>query len=216
VSTKHRVGKTHLEVSEISVRCATLGNLYREVSSEMAEAGFDTAWDAGLRYFDTVPFYGLGLRETRVGARWRSTRVMSMFSRVPLAADENEHHCPTAMEGGYNALDELRSSGAISAFGLGVNEVEVCVDAMQFGHWECFLLAGRYTLLDQVGLHDFLPDCVEARTSILLGGNDTLVQKAYERLMLVAETFLDRENGTQYLRRASTDWDVNVTIDAQA
>lgn len=47
---------------------ANLGNLYREVSDEQAWAALDAAWDAGIRYFDTAPHYGLGLSEKRLGA----------------------------------------------------------------------------------------------------------------------------------------------------
>ena len=82
--------------------------------------------------------------------------------------DANDHHFPIAMESGYRALDELRSNGTISAFGLGVNEIEVCAAAMQHGYWDCFMLANRYTLLEQGGLDDFLPACVDAGTSIVL------------------------------------------------
>jgi D-threo-aldose 1-dehydrogenase len=92
------------------------------------------------------------------------------------------------MQGGYKALDELRGNGTVSAIGLGVNEVEVCVDAMQHGYWDCFLLAGRYTLLEQGGLHDFLPACIEAGTSIVLGG-------AYNSGILASGT---RRGGTIY------------------
>ena len=75
-----------------------------------------------------------------------------------------------AMSGGYKALDELRSAGDIKAIGLGVNEKEVCIEAMQHGHWDAFLLAGRYTLLEQQPLHDLFPACEKAGTSIILGG----------------------------------------------
>jgi D-threo-aldose 1-dehydrogenase len=118
--------------------------------------------------------------------------------------DENERHFPIAMEGGYKALDELRSSGAISAFGLGVNEVEVCVDAMKHGHWDCFLLAGRYTLLEQGGLHDFLPDCVAAGTSIVLGG-------AYNSGILATGT---RRGGTIYYDYGEAPQDVIDRVSA--
>jgi len=74
------------------------------------------------------------------------------------------------MSGGYKALDELRSAGDIKAIGLGVNEKEVCQQAMQHGHWDAFLLAGRYTLLEQAPLDDLFPACREAGTSIILGG----------------------------------------------
>ena len=73
-------------------------------------------------------------------------------------------------ESGYRALEELRRSGAVSAIGLGVNEREVCLEAMGFGDWDAFLLAGRYTLLEQAPLDDLLPQCVARGTSIIVGG----------------------------------------------
>ena len=78
-------------------------------------------------------------------------------------------HFRAAMDGAYKALDELRSQGAISAIGLGVNRWEVCEDALEEGDFDCFLLAGRYTLLVQTSLDSFLPKCVERGVSIILG-----------------------------------------------
>ena len=75
-----------------------------------------------------------------------------------------------AMDGGYRALDELRRAGDIKGIGLGVNEREVCLEAMEHGHWDCFLLAGRYTLLEQAPLADLFPACEKAGTGIVLGG----------------------------------------------
>lgn len=75
-----------------------------------------------------------------------------------------------AMSGGYKALDELRRNGDIKAIGLGVNEREVCLQALEHGDWDAFLLAGRYTLLEQHPLDDLLPACEKAGTSIILGG----------------------------------------------
>ncbi len=75
-----------------------------------------------------------------------------------------------AMSGGYKALDELRSAGEISAIGLGVNEKEVCIEAMKHGHWDAFLLAGRYTLHEQSPMEDLFPECEKAGTGIILGG----------------------------------------------
>ena len=76
----------------------------------------------------------------------------------------------TAMTSGYRALDELRSSGTISAIGLGVNEPKVCLDALARGDWDVFLLAGRYTLLEQAPLEDLLPACEATGTDIVIGG----------------------------------------------
>lgn len=72
--------------------------------------------------------------------------------------------------GGYRALRELRDSGAVAAIGLGVNEWEVLMDAFALGDWDVFLLAGRYTLLEQTSLEPFLSTCVERRASVVIGG----------------------------------------------
>ena len=79
-------------------------------------------------------------------------------------------HMKTLRESGYRALESLRASGAVSAFGIGVNEREVLLEAMEWGQWDAFLLAGRYTLLEQAPLDDLLPKCVAAGTSIVVGG----------------------------------------------
>jgi D-threo-aldose 1-dehydrogenase len=71
--------------------------------------------------------------------------------------------------GGHRALEELRRSGAVRAIGIGVNEVEVLVEAIEWGAWDVFLLAGRYTLLEQGPVEDLLPKCVTAGTSVVVG-----------------------------------------------
>jgi D-threo-aldose 1-dehydrogenase len=72
--------------------------------------------------------------------------------------------------GGYRALEELRSSGTVSAIGAGVNEWEVCQKLLGLGDFDCFLLAGRYTLLEQEALNSFLPLCQARGVGIILGG----------------------------------------------
>ncbi len=61
-----------LSLTEIGFGAAQLGNLNRAISDEDARAAVNTAWDAGIRYFDTAPHYGLGLSERRLGAALRS------------------------------------------------------------------------------------------------------------------------------------------------
>jgi aryl-alcohol dehydrogenase-like predicted oxidoreductase len=75
------LGRAGLALSELSLGCAQLGNLYREISDDDATATVDQAWELGIRYFDTAPHYGLGLSERRLGAalarRSRTDYVLS-------------------------------------------------------------------------------------------------------------------------------------------
>ena len=71
--------------------------------------------------------------------------------------EANEAHFRDLAEGGYRAMAELRASGKVKAIGLGVNETQVCMDAFGIGEWDVFLLAGRYTLLEQTALDDLFP-----------------------------------------------------------
>ncbi|MFC4668728.1 aldo/keto reductase [Seohaeicola nanhaiensis] len=74
------------------------------------------------------------------------------------------------MAGGYHALERLRREGAIKAFGAGVNEWQVCQQMAEQGDFDLFLLAGRYTLLEQEALDSFLPLCQSRGIGIIIGG----------------------------------------------
>ena len=74
------------------------------------------------------------------------------------------------MRGGYYAMLSLRDQGVIKAFGGGINEWQVCETLARRGDFDLFLLAGRYTLLEQEALASFLPLCTERGIGIVLGG----------------------------------------------
>lgn len=221
-------------LTPLGLGCAPLGNLYHSLTDQQASETVAAAWDAGFRYFDTAPYYGLGRSEQRIGAALQrmaaqdfviSTKVgrildhdksgqcasekhgfidplpfvvrfdysydgimgsyEASLKRLGLSqidillvhdigrathGEANSRHFNDLVRSGYRALDELRSSGQVKAIGLGVNEWEICLDAMRIGRWDCFLLAGRYTLLEQVALHEFFPDCILHGAKIILGG----------------------------------------------
>ena len=75
-----------------------------------------------------------------------------------------------AMDGAWRALESLRDQGAVKAIGVGVNEWEVCHAALQARDFDCFLLAGRYTLLEQDSLNEFLPLCEQRGAAVVVGG----------------------------------------------
>ncbi len=74
------------------------------------------------------------------------------------------------MAGGYRALVALRDQGVIRAFGGGLNEWEPCQWLLERGDFDIFLLAGRYTLLEQEALESFLPLCQSRGVGIVVGG----------------------------------------------
>ena len=75
-----------------------------------------------------------------------------------------------AMDGCWRALSSLRDQGLVKAIGVGVNEWEVCHAALQARDFDCFLLAGRYTLLEQEALDAFLPLCEARGAAVVVGG----------------------------------------------
>jgi D-threo-aldose 1-dehydrogenase len=74
------------------------------------------------------------------------------------------------MSGGYRALVELREQKTIKAIGAGINEWEIAERLAREGDFDLFLLAGRYTLLEQDALTSFLPLCVEKHIGVVIGG----------------------------------------------
>ena len=83
--------------------------------------------------------------------------------------DEDEHFAE-AMDGAYPVLDRLRSQGVIGAVGAGMNQSEMLVRLARAGDFDCFLLAGRYTILEQGALDELLPLCMEQDIGIIAGG----------------------------------------------
>jgi D-threo-aldose 1-dehydrogenase len=63
----HRLGRSPVDVTELSFGGAAIGNLFTAVTDDEARAAVDAAWDGGIRTFDTAPHYGLGLSERRLG-----------------------------------------------------------------------------------------------------------------------------------------------------
>lgn len=227
------IGRTGLAVTEFSFGTAALGGLYRACPRDVAMATLQAAWDEGLRYFDTAPWYGFGLAERVTGDFLRdkpkgdyvlSSKVGRIMFPVPddkvpsygyidplpfdvrydysydgimrsvelsharlglnridmlyvhdigvytHGAERNAFHLRQFFDSGVRALQELKSSGAIKAFGLGVNEIPVCLDVLRETDLDCILLAGRYTLLDRSAVAGLLPLCEKKGTSLVVGG----------------------------------------------
>lgn len=118
---------------------------------------------------------------------------------------------------GYDAMVSLRDQGLIRAIGGGVNEWEVCQTLAERGDFDLFLLAGRYTLLEQSALDSFLPLCERRGIGIVTGGpyNSGILATgarpgAYYNYDPAPQNILDRVNAIEAMCR---DYDVRM-VDA--
>ena len=126
------------------------------------EIAYDYSYDAVMRSFeDSLQRLGLG----RV-----DILLVHDIGTETHGVEGNKRHWADLANGGYRALSELKSQGLISAIGIGVNEWPVLMDAMALGDWDVFLLANRYTLLEQSPLDPFLSTCLKRGTSVIAAG----------------------------------------------
>ncbi|MEU6261159.1 aldo/keto reductase [Streptomyces sp. NPDC047043] len=113
------IADTGLAVSELGFGASAIGNLYRVTPDEDAAAAVDAAWEAGIRYFDTAPHYGLGLSEHRLGQalRHRPRGAYVISSKVGRLLVPNENPRGVDSEG-FVVRDDLRRQWDFSRDGV--------------------------------------------------------------------------------------------------
>ncbi|NQV99889.1 MAG: aldo/keto reductase [Rhodospirillales bacterium] len=236
-----QLGKTDVRLPRLGFGGGTMGDPTEITSEEQATATMAAAFDRGVTYFDTAPWYGNTKSEHRVGGFLRtkprdsfvlSTKVGRVYSR-PADIDAFKTNSPFARrwrgglpfdlrfdysydgimrayedslnrlgipnvdcltihdldtrhrldedgvaagfrqldEGrGFRALEELKARGEIKAIGAGINFPGYIRRFIDHFDMDYFLYAGPYTLLDQPGLDEDLPLCVDNNIGIILGG----------------------------------------------
>jgi D-threo-aldose 1-dehydrogenase len=87
-----------------------------------------------------------------------------------LLIHDPDDHMEEALQGAYPALRKMRDEGLIGAIGAGMNHGHLLARLAREAEFDCFLLAGRYTLLDQVALTDLLPLAQQQGIAIYVGG----------------------------------------------
>ena len=130
------------------------------------EVEFNYSYDATMRSVDDS-LQRMGLESIDI----LYIHDIDKFTR----GDEQPEVFETAMNGAWRALSKLRDERVVKAIGVGVNEWEVCQDALEQRDFDCFLLAGRYTLLEQEALDTFLPLCEQRNASVVVGGGDLIL-----------------------------------------
>jgi D-threo-aldose 1-dehydrogenase len=125
-----------------------IGNLFSEVSDEDAAGALAAAWDAGIRYFDTAPHYGLGLSERRTGEFLRtrprhefvvSTKVGRVLEPFDGGGDDLAHGfaVPATHRRAWDfSADGVKRSLESSLERLGLDRVDVVYAHDPDEHWE--------------------------------------------------------------------------------
>jgi D-threo-aldose 1-dehydrogenase len=224
------LGRTSVKVTRFGVGTGPLGMVHDDPAWA---AIIETAWAAGVRTFDTSPYYGFGNSEerlgralakhdrrdyviaTKVGRLLRpdapedpfaeafyfpkgrpegalrsvydysaaATRQSLVESRQRLGIDRvdiahihdvielsgGKSHIDEAIQETYPVLAELREQGVIGAAGVGAQVNRVLTELGEACDFDCFLIAGRYTLLDQSALDEVLPLCLRKTISVIIG-----------------------------------------------
>ena len=230
--TRRQIGHDLLDLPVFGFGTAHLGELYGLLPEPQSQATLDAAWDAGVRYFDTAPWYGRGLAEHRLGAFLRSkpraefqvtTKVgrtlhrpadPAHFDRSPWTGglnfavnfdytydgimrsyeqalqrialdtvdalvihdldadfhgDKQAGYVDQLVTSGITALQELKKSGDIKAFGMGVNNNLALETVAQQVDLDFCLVAMPYTLLDQASLHRGMAMLQKRGVSVIIG-----------------------------------------------
>lgn len=133
---RRALGQTGFSVTEFSFGCAGIGGLFRACPEDQAIATLNAAWEAGIRAFDTAPFYGTGLSERRLGAflagKSRDQVVVSTKAGrllTPVAPDAAPDYgfvggLPAQVSFDYSG-DGLVSSVEASLTRLGLNRIDI-------------------------------------------------------------------------------------------
>ena len=132
----------------------------------------DSAADEDDRYVDLPP-YEVVFDFSRDGVLRSIEESLERLGldRLDIALiHDPDDHWEQAITEAYPTLAELRSQGVVGGIGAGMNQWEMPARFAREGDFDCFLLAGRYTLLDHSGLDVLLPLCEQKRISVILGG----------------------------------------------
>ena len=87
-----------------------------------------------------------------------------------LLLHDPDDHFESASTTGFQALADLRASGSVSAIGAGMNQAPMLARLVEACDFDVVLLAGRYTLFDQVAMDELLPLCDQRTVSVVVGG----------------------------------------------
>jgi D-threo-aldose 1-dehydrogenase len=189
---RRQVGLTGLSVTELGFGGAAIGGLFKPSSADVARAAVDAAWDAGIRYFDTAPHYGLGMSERRLGealrGRPREEYVLSTKVGRLLAANP----APTGSDlgaGGFAVPDDLVRVLDYSADGVR-RSLDASLQRLGLDRIDIVLVHDPDDHADQA-IGEALPALIELREEGVIGAVGLGMNQWQVPLRAVRETDLD-------------------------
>jgi D-threo-aldose 1-dehydrogenase len=189
---RRQVGRTGLSVTELGFGGAAIGGLFRPSSGDVARAAVDAAWDAGIRYFDTAPHYGLGMSERRLGEalRGRPREEYVLSTKVGRLLVPNP--APTGSDlasGGFAVPDDLTRVLDYSADGVR-RSLDASLERLGLDRVDIVLVHDPDDHADQA-VREALPALIKLRDQGMIGAVGLGMNQWQVPLRAVRETDLD-------------------------
>lgn len=190
-TTTQRRGGEAVRLTELGLGTAQFGNLYREATDDDVRQAFEAAWDAGVRYFDTAPHYGLGLSERRLGELLAehdrseftiSTKVGKLLVPNPGGEDSQDDQ-------GFAVPAVVKRQWDFSAEGV-TRSLESSLDRLGLDRVDIVYVHDPDDFGDQV-VAEAIPALVELRDRGVIGAIGTGMNQSALPARFVRETDID-------------------------
>ncbi|MFL6112822.1 MAG: aldo/keto reductase [Catenulispora sp.] len=186
-SVERTIGRG-VQLTELALGGAGLGNLFTAVSEEAARAALDAAWDAGIRVFDTAPHYGLGLSERRFGAALRGRRGFALSTKVgrilePVAEPQGTDPEGFAVPAAFRRVSDYSADGVRRS-------LEASLERLGVDHIDIALIHDADDHADQA-LNEAFPALAKLRDEGVLGAVGVGMNQSEIPLRFVRETDID-------------------------
>ena len=219
--SEHRTGNFLKTIDEESYFLSTkVGRYLTPEKNQKIDRG---AWAGGLNFKLNLDYSYDGVMRS-----FEQSLIRLAVSKIDIClihdvdkfthGNEVDHYFKLAMEGAYKALQKLKDEKVIKAIGVGINDSDICAKFAEAGEFDCMLLAGRYSLLDQNALNDFFPIAEKNNIGIILAGvfNSGILAKGIGENITYFYDTIPEEVKNRYLKIAKICENYNVPVPAAA
>lgn len=189
---RNEIRRTGVAVSDLGFGASPIGNLHRAVSEDSAIAAVTAAWEAGIRYFDTAPHYGLGLSERRLGyaLRGRPRDEYAVSTKVGRLLEPNPS--PTGSDlaaGGFAVPDDHRRVRDYSRDGVH-RSLEASLERLGLSRIDIVYVHDPEDFMD-AAVNNAIPALIELREQGVVGAVGAGMNYVGPLQRIVAEADID-------------------------